>query len=239
MRIRRRRPHGQTVFFFVVRGEIGARLDRASGDPVAANSFFDDHLGVLKDFVDAVRGEMVFVDDIASGVFMNRLRARLHRRFRIDDHRQQIVIHRDHLCGVFRQIAIVRHHHRQRLTEVANLIDSQRIKLHRPQHRAAADAQRLDVLLDVLAGKHGVHAGHGARRFDIDRFDLGVSAGAARKRDLQCPWRQQVVDVATGAGNEALGFFAANPFADRRIDRIFHKSFLGCLARDGYFHLTL
>ena len=189
MRIRRRRPHGQTVFFFIVRSQIRARLDRASGDTVAANSFFDDDVGVLKDFVDAVRGEMVFVDDIASGIFMNRLRARLHRRFRIDDHRQQIIIHRDHLGGVLRQITIVRHHDRQRLTEIADLIDRQRIKLHRPQHRAAADAQRLDVLLDVLAGKHSVHTGHRARRFDVDRFDLGVSAGTARERDLQCPRR--------------------------------------------------
>ena len=87
MRIRRRRPHSQTVFFFVVRGQIRARLDRTSRDPVAANSFFDDYLGVLKDFVDTVRGKMIFVDDIAAGIFVHRRSARLHRRFRIDDYR--------------------------------------------------------------------------------------------------------------------------------------------------------
>ena len=126
---------------------------------MAANSFFDDHVGILKDFVDAVRGEMIFVDDIAAGIFIDCSRAGFHRRFRVYDNRQQFVIHLHRFRGVFRQVAIVRHHHRQRLTEIAHLVDRQRIKLHRPQHRAAADAQRLDMLRDVFAGKDGVNAG--------------------------------------------------------------------------------
>ena len=149
MRIRRGRPHRQAVLFFIIVCQIGARFDRTSRDPVAADFFFDHDFGVLENFVDTVRGEMIFVNDVAAGIFMDQRRAGLHRRFRIDDHRQRLVVHRHRLGGVFRQVTIVRHHHGQRLAEITDFIHRQRIKLHRPEHRAAADPQRLHVLRDV------------------------------------------------------------------------------------------
>jgi hypothetical protein len=39
----------------------------------------------LKNFVDTVRREMIFVNDVAAGIFMDGRRVRLHRRFRIND----------------------------------------------------------------------------------------------------------------------------------------------------------
>ena len=225
MRIGRRRPHGQAIFFFIVMSQISARLDRASGDAVAANSFFDDDIGILEYFVDPVRGEMIFVNDIAAGIFMDQRRAGLHRGFRIDDRRQYFVIHRHHFDGIFRQITIISDHHRQRLAEIANLIHRQRIELYGPQHRAAADPQRFDMLRDLLAGIHGAHAGHRASRFDIDDFDPRVGAGAAHKRHMQGSRRQQIIDVAPGAGDKALGLFSFDSLADGRIDRKIHSDF--------------
>ena len=51
--------------------QIGARLYGTGGDAVAANSFFDNDVRLLKDLVDAVRGKMIFVNDVAADVFVN------------------------------------------------------------------------------------------------------------------------------------------------------------------------
>ena len=88
MRIRRGRPHGQAVFFFIIGCEISAGLDRASRDAVTANSLFDNNIGSVEYFVDPVRGEMILVNNIAAGIFMDEGSAWLHRGFRIDDRRQ-------------------------------------------------------------------------------------------------------------------------------------------------------
>ena len=117
---------------------------------MAANSFFDDYVGILKDFVDAVRGEMIFIDDIAAGIFVDCSRARFHRGFRVDDHRQQFVVHLHRFRGVFRQIAISATT-TARLAEITHLIDGQRIELHRPQHRCRRRA-RLDMLRNIFSG---------------------------------------------------------------------------------------
>ena len=55
---------------------------------MTANSFFDDDIGSFEYFVDPVRGEMILVNNIAAGIFMDEGGAWLHRGFRIDDRRQ-------------------------------------------------------------------------------------------------------------------------------------------------------
>ena len=150
---------------------------------------------------------MIFVNDVAAGIFMDSWRTRLHGGFRVDDRRQLLVIHRDHVDRVFSKVAIVRHYDGQRLAKIANLIDRQRIKLHRPQHRAAADAQWFYMLRDVFSGKHRAHTGRGPRRFDVDRFDSRVRAGAAHERHVQGSRGQQIIDEAPGAGHKAQRFF--------------------------------
>jgi hypothetical protein len=52
-----------------------------------------------------------------------------------------------------------------------------------------------------------------------------VSAGAPDKCRVQSTGRQQVIHVASGAGNEAQRFFSSNAVANGRINRKIHIIF--------------
>src|SRR6185369_898740 len=109
------------------------------------------------------------------------------------------------------------------LAEIADLVDCEWIELKRLQQRAAADAYRFDAAGDVVPGENRMHAGHLPRRGYVDGFDARVRAGAARERRVQGSRRQQIVDEAAGAGDEALGLFSPDALADRRIDGKIHS----------------
>ena len=66
-------------------GQVSARLNRACGDAVAANPFFDYDIGVLKNFIDAVGGEMELINHVCADFVMNGGNAIFHCRFRIDN----------------------------------------------------------------------------------------------------------------------------------------------------------
>ena len=107
MWIRRRRPHRQAIFISIVVGQISARLYGASRDAMAADFFLDNNVSVLKNLIDAVSGEMIFVNDVAANLLMDTRRVGFHSGFRIHDCRQPFEIHRHDFDGILRQIAVI------------------------------------------------------------------------------------------------------------------------------------
>ena len=69
--------------------------------------------------------------------------------------------------------------------------------------------------LEVLAGDHGLDAGHLHRLADVDVLDLGVRVGAPHQREVEHARKREVVDVVALALDEARIFLALHRHADR------------------------
>ena len=66
----------------------------------------------------------------------------------------------------------------------------------------------------VLAGQHREHAGHGARRGDVDRADQRVGMRRAHRGAIGLARQIDVVAVIAAAGDEACVFLAAYRLSD-------------------------
>ena len=69
--------------------------------------------------------------------------------------------------------------------------------------------------LEILAGDHGLDAGHLHRLADVDVLDLGVRVRAAHQRQVEHARKREVVDVVALALNEARILLALHRHADR------------------------
>ena len=117
--------------------------------------------------------------------------------FRIDHGGQGLVARVDRGQGVFRAVAVVRHHDGDRLAGMANPVGGDAPVLH---GLAQADQERRRPGARVLARDHGMHAFEGERPARIDAEQAGMGVGRAQDGGMTGAGRdRQVVDIAAPA----------------------------------------
>ena len=133
----------------VVFGEAGARLDRDRRLAMHAETAFDAHRRGGKRGIDIAALEFAADQHIGAGLLVQQRRAGTRRLFRIDDHRQQLVIDGDEFQRILGLIAVLRHDADDRFADIADLAARQRQDRRRViVFHARGGDQRLDVAPD-------------------------------------------------------------------------------------------
>ncbi len=111
------------------------------------------------------------------------------RHMPVRQRRQPLDIHRDRFQRVLGRPLRLRHHHRDRLADVAHLVlgdDRLQIAL---ELRQVGQPQRDDrhAFADFRRRDHRMHARHGPRRRRVDLADAAMRHGAAQHHRVQHP----------------------------------------------------
>ena len=131
-------------------------------------------------------------------------RPRLQRLERVHHHRQRLVLDLDRGDAVGRGVAAGGDHGGDLLRLVLRRYQSAAPSAVAHQCRHPGQA----VLVQVLAGDHGEHAGHFERAVGVDPRDPRVGIGAAHDVEVEHPRQLDVVDVIALAVDEARVFLA-------------------------------
>ena len=214
----------------VVVAEPGAQLHRHRGDAADVVLHLHDVIGLREGAVGRLLvAEQRVDEDVVGHLVPHHGGAGLDGRGGLDDERQLLVFDLDRLGGVHRLGARLRHHHRQRLADMARLVGRQ--QMMRPdEHRAAARRAELHVVFgrrhrrvrdrlepvgaNVRAGEHAEHAGHRFGLRGVDAHDARVRVRRAHHRRVGLSVEAEVVGEAALAGEQPLIFLAAQRLAD-------------------------
>jgi hypothetical protein len=132
-----------------------------------------------------------------------------------------LIVDLDRLGGVLGLVVAVGHHHRNGVADVTHGVDRHhrmrrrlvRLAVLVLDHPAANQAADLGVG-DVLAGEDRDNARHRLGSGDVDALDFGMRMRRAQEVRAGRASERQIVDVAAGAGQEALVFLPLDPGAD-------------------------
>ena len=210
------------VLGLVVVAERGARLHGIRNQPVVDDMQPGDMRGGLDRGVGGGGvADRPVIDQIAVGFRMQLRRAGLERLRGVGDRRLLGVGDGDGLGRVARLALGLGHHDHHRVADIADPVDRQRrpgAHLHRRavlgMDHPAADQIADAVRLELAAGQHADDARHAFRRLDVDPDDVGMRMRAAHEHCVLHAGHHHVVDIAAGAGDEALVFLARNACAD-------------------------
>ena len=172
---------------------LRARRERAGRAVLVADFPVKDVVGLLlavgtQQHLVGLRGERIGDDRQRRVVDLHRFGAVDGRRARLGEHGGHFLVLEQHLAD--------RQHH---------------LLVEAVEGRQPAEAGGLEV----LAGNHGLHAGHLHRLGDVDALDLGVRVGAPHEREVEHARERQIVDVVALALDEARIFLALHRHADR------------------------
>ena len=152
----------------LVLADRGARLHRIADEAIVDEADARDMRGIGEGRVGrGLVADIPLEAEIARHVVVDQRRARPDRVEHADDRRQRLVFDRERFRALQRGFARLRHHHRDRVADIAHLaLRERRMRrlLHRlavtagdaPAARNAADA----VDLEILTGQHQQHARH-------------------------------------------------------------------------------
>ncbi len=198
-----------------------ARLDRVRYQAVVGEIELGDVRRLGKRAVDRrLVAQRPDVTGVVRRRFMNRRRA--FGFYRVDDCRQDFVIHLDELGGIPRLGERFGDHHRDALADVPHLALRER-RVRRLLHRLAVDVG------DQPAAGQPAHLRRRQIGARIDRkhcrglfclvhrnlLDPGVRVGRSHERRVRLARQGDIVGVHAGAGEEAVILLALDPRADQ------------------------
>ena len=217
------RPDGDRVLARLVVGHGAARLERRRREPLVDHALRDHHLGVREGLVDGRVVDLAVRPDAGAhrqrrehqvvrkvGVQQGRLAG--HRRFGIDHDRQRLVVDRDGVGRVPREVAVAGHHDRYRLADEADDPDRHRAALRSRERQQGR--QRTDHPRHLRTGEHLLDAVERFRRARIDGQDAPVRDVAALEREVQHSGELDVVDVGPAALDQARVLAPLDALAD-------------------------
>jgi len=206
----------------IVAGQGTAGLHGGGDQPLVADPLAYGHLGGVEGrggcrLVAAVPVHAVHAD-VAGCVLVQLGCAGCHGLLGVDNRGEELVLHVDQLQGILGGVGIGGDHHRDPVADVADGADGQGmvggdVVLHAPRgHRAG---ERVD-LAHVLAGVDSEDARQGGGTGGVDGEDAGVGVRAAQDRGVGHIGEGDIVQVAAGAGDQAVVFLAFDALADER-----------------------
>ena len=215
------RPQRDVPSRAVAFGEIGAGLQRGSGDAVGVERHRDHvmrpgegrrrRLAVAAlDLEDQVGAELL-VQDRRVGIEAARDGG---------DRRQGIVVDRDRLGAVDRAVAVLGDHGGDHVADMVDLAGGERRAqhfVHRPsvgeRHRVDAGQRPEPSRLPVGGGEHPEHPRQRRRRA-IDAADAGMGVGRAHEGDMRRAGGLDIVDEPTAPLEELVVLAAPQPLSD-------------------------
>ncbi len=212
----------EATFGTVVDRGRRARLDRIRHQPIVDEVDLDPVRGARERAIDrALVAESPLIDGVVRSLGVDLRSARRLRGGRIDDGWEFLVFDLDHLGGVARLILGLRHHDRDRITDVSHHVPGQRRIGRGPHRRAvlrmdhpAADQAADLVVRELRAGEHADHARRTARRGGVDPRDPGVGVGAADELRIGGVLHRNIIGVVALAGDETPIFLAGDSRPD-------------------------
>jgi hypothetical protein len=144
----------------------------------------------------------------------------------VRNRRQRFYVDEDLVGRVFGMRGRIGHHDRERLADVAHLVqrNDELLEWHELGHRREAQRNRghfaAAVSRDIASGEDCAHARHRSRLGSVDRTDDAVGSGASHDRGVEKAFTVQVVYVASFAGKETRVFHARNRLPDVSIARV-------------------
>ena len=185
--------------------------------------------------------ELRIDEDVVFDFVPERRRAGPHRVFRMQHEWQFLVAHLHRFGGIRRLRLGFRHHHGDRLADMARSVRGQQ-QMRADENRAAARRGELHVEfglrhrivrngLEIVgyaigAGEHPKHARHrvGPRRIDGD--DARMRIGRAHHHRISLPVEREVVGKAALAGDEPRVLLARQRLADEAVSGFFRSCFI-------------
>ena len=167
MRRLRRGPHREHVGGRIVARQHGAAFQGHGRAAMQVHLLLEHMRRVLERGIDVAVAHRHEGGDVRGQVGVHARRAILHRVAGVAHRRQRLVVDLDRRRRVLREMPAVRHHHRDGLADVADLVAGQRdLRARRLDRRIGNQHRDLpggDAGRHVGGVKHAVHAGHGAR----------------------------------------------------------------------------
>ncbi len=126
------------------------------------------------------------------------------------DRGQRFVIHFDGLGGVARDVAIRRHHHRNRVPDEVDAVHREDMMMRNTQAGQGSAARHRPYFLGVFSDEDRGDAGKFKRGLDVDRFDLRRAVRAAHDAGVVHAGNLNIVHISGGAGDQARIFAPAD-----------------------------
>ena len=186
----RRRPERELAGRRDRRDEHGARLDRVRDQPVLAIALLDRDGGLGEQPVDLARVELPRVAAVRAELLVDERRALCERRLGVDDDRQRLVVDLDELRRVLGGAAARRRDHRDRVADVARLVDRERLVLRRIRvlgRNPRARQRALPLIGEVGARPRRDDARVREGRVDVHVLDSRVRVRAAHDAEKDHP----------------------------------------------------
>ena len=122
----------------------------------------------------------------------------------VDDRSQRLVLDVYELEGVLGEVAVLGHDQGHRVAHEADIAGGQDMGRDDGRlRRIDRGPQRVDMAVQVLGGQHRVHAGRAGGRRGVQAPDAGPGEVASQERSVEHSRQANVVDVLTGARNQA------------------------------------
>ena len=207
------------------RGEAGAALHRIGDDAVVDDLQFHDAGGPGERRLDRRLVALLPVEaEVARRLVPHPRAVRLQRLRRAGDRGAVVVIDHHQFRRVAGGLRRLRHHHGDRIADMAHAALRQRragrgdvggaVALR--QRRRAGD--RLDaVRLQVRDGEDAQDARLRRRLRDVDAADVGMGVGGAHEHRVALAGKRHVVGVAPAARQQACVFGAGDRLADAEL----------------------
>ena len=151
-------------------------------------------------------------DDVALEGLVQEGRAVLHRRLRVDHGGQFLVLDRDRVGGVAREVAVGGDDDGHGLAHVAHLVGGDGVVVGSGE--GGADGHGAEVFGQLRARDHEFDALHGRRLARIDGADDAVGDVAALEGEVQHARQLDVIDVDGLPLDEARVLAALHALAD-------------------------
>ena len=240
----------------VVIGDRRARLERNAGDAADVEIHGDD-IRRLREGALGRRGiaEIRIDQNIVGHLVPDRRGAGAHGVFGMQHEGQFVVDDVERFGRIERLRAGLRHHHGDRLADVARLVGGQQ-HMRADEDFAAAGAGELHVVarlrqrivrdrpkavgLAIGAGEHAEHAGHRQRAGLVDRDDARMGVRRAHHRRVSLPGKIEVVGEAALADEQPRVFVARPGLPDEAEAgfRFIHRRAAGHVTRDAAYSLN-
>ena len=149
---------------------------------------FTTLVGGLERAVDVAPVERARPDDVRAGVVVEDRRALVLCRARVDEHVERLVLDLDEVGGVAGELARLGDDGDDRLADVADAADGERVVLDLAPRRGRQLEERVGQLRDLVRGQRPVDALERLGGGDVDRDDL-AHARTARGRSGRSPSR--------------------------------------------------
>ncbi len=208
----------------VERSDRAARFQGSSHHAVVDEFAFHDMGGAAdRRLYRSGLASLEFKRDVVFGFQPNR-RASRQNCFRHRNHRgQRLVVDDDGIESVACDFNAFRNHERDRLTNMANDIASQRVigrddKRRRHRDLGRRTRQRADIIRgQIESGQNREDARHPARRVGEDRHNAGMRMRRADHHAVKNVGRRQIGDVTTTPPHEAVVFTTVDAAAQQRL----------------------